>query len=311
MSQAEGVRVFAPVLGGRMAGRDPLRGWRGSLIEQASRARGICFHAPHRGAPTQWRTIRMLQYALKELIRRRSRSLLLLFGLIVVLPCSRPLSLSHGDAQRGAPALPIGQCRSRWFRRSWRRALRSGKTRREAGGIPGRRSRRSASCRGWRLATGVLELWATSGLEETDRAVVTGLVPEDQHRIGARQAGRGLLPAGRPRDRRAISERGRRSCLSRRETVCQKHGLGARRAGDPWAASRSPSSARWRPRRERASRQARSTSPGKGAGFAGRGDGQRHHDSCEKIRRRQSDRARAPADHPRGHRPGREAGGDE
>ncbi|HHX40449.1 MAG TPA: FtsX-like permease family protein [Armatimonadetes bacterium] len=169
----------------------------------------------------------MLQYALKELIRRRSRSLLLLFGLVV---CTALLaaSLSISQAMRNAARQPFQSANADLVVQKelatcpFALVKHAGKL----GGIPWSAVEEIRKLPGVEIATGVLELWATSGPEETDRAVVTGLVPEDQHRIGPVKRGEDCCNlADHEVGGRYLNEEDDHACLVEKP-YAEKHGLG-------------------------------------------------------------------------------------
>lgn len=127
----------------------------------------------------------MLGFALKELTRRKSRSLLSIFGIVV---CTALLTsvLCISQAMRNAARQPFESANADLVAQRelaecpFALVKHAGKL----GGIPVASIEKIRELRGVEVATGVLELWAVSGRDEKDRTVVTGVEPEYQKQIG-------------------------------------------------------------------------------------------------------------------------------
>lgn len=132
----------------------------------------------------------MLQYALKELTRRKSRSLLVIFGIMV---CTALLAaaLCISQAMRNAASQPFQSANAdivvqrELAECPFSLVKHAGKL----GGIPAKTVDQIRKLPGVEMAAGVLELWVVSGPDEKDRTVITGLDPEYQHKIGPTKQG--------------------------------------------------------------------------------------------------------------------------
>lgn len=127
----------------------------------------------------------MWRYALKELTRRKSRSLLSLFGIVVSIAMLTSV-LCIAQAMQNAAQQPFESANADLVAQReltecpFELVKHAGKL----GGIPLRSVEKIRNLPGVDLATGVLELWAVSGRDEKDRTVVTGVEPEYQRAIG-------------------------------------------------------------------------------------------------------------------------------
>lgn len=127
----------------------------------------------------------MLRYALKELTRRKSRSLLAVFGIVV---CTTLLSsvLCISQAMRNAARQPFESANADLVAQRelsecpFALVKHAGKL----GGIPSDSVEKIRDLPNVEVASGVLELWAVSGRDEKDRTVVTGIEAEYQKKIG-------------------------------------------------------------------------------------------------------------------------------
>ena len=223
----------SPGSGGRMAGRTVVS------VAVAHRA-GIARpwdrpHAPYRGAPHAGDRSECFSM-LKELIRRRSRSRY--FSLAwSCTACSRPRSPSRRRCATRRASRSIGQCRSGGAEGAGHLSLRVVKHAGKLGGIPGRRSRSETPVE---IATGVLELWATS-VRGMDRRSHRSR-PEDQHRTGPSWERDCCNLADHEVGGRYLNEE-TITPVSSRNRMPKSTGWGW--AGrSPWGASRSPWSAR-------------------------------------------------------------------
>ena len=169
----------------------------------------------------------MLRHALKELTRRKSRSLLSVFG-IAVSSALLASALCVSQAMRNAAQQPfqaagadmvvqreLAEC-------PFALVKHAGKL----GGIPESAVAKIKGLPGVEQAAGVLELWATSGSDEKERTVVTGIVPADQYKIGPTRQGSDCCTL-------TDHKQGGRFLLSGDDHTClveqpyaEKHGLG-------------------------------------------------------------------------------------
>jgi putative ABC transport system permease protein len=129
--------------------------------------------------------IHVLRYAIKELTRRKSRSLLTIFGIVV---CTALLSsvLCISRAMRNAARQPFESANADLVvqRELAECPFALVKHAGKLGGIPVQDIEKIRSLPGVEVATGVLELWSVSGRDEKDRTVVTGVEPQYQKQIG-------------------------------------------------------------------------------------------------------------------------------
>ena len=132
----------------------------------------------------------MLQYALKELTRRKSRSLLVIFGIVI---CTALLAsaLCISQAMRNAASQPFQSANADIIiqRELAECPFALVKHAGKLGAIPEESIQQICELPGVDMAAGVLELWVTSGPDETDRAVVTGVDPDYQHKLGPTKQG--------------------------------------------------------------------------------------------------------------------------
>lgn len=132
----------------------------------------------------------MLQYALKELTRRKSRSLLVIFGIVI---CTALLAsaLCISQAMRNAASQPFQSANADIIiqRELAECPFALVKHAGKLGAIPEQSIQQIRELPGVDMAAGVLELWVTSGPDETDRAVVTGVDPDYQHKLGPTKQG--------------------------------------------------------------------------------------------------------------------------
>jgi len=168
----------------------------------------------------------MWRFALKELTRRKSRSLLAFLGIAACTALlSSVLCLSH--ALQNAARQPfqtanadlvvqreLAECPFALVKHAGR-----------LGGIP---ERLVEQIRGWQeieVATGVLELWAISGKNEKDRTVVTGIEPAYQKQIGPlMQQGRCCTLTDHHQGGRYLRFNDTHSCLVEKP-YADRHGL--------------------------------------------------------------------------------------
>jgi len=168
----------------------------------------------------------MLRFALRELTRRKSRSLLAIFGIVV---CTALLSsvLCLAQAMRNAARQPFDAANADFVaqRELAECPFALVKHAGTLGGIPTKTIARIRSLKEVEVAAGVLELWAVSGRDEKDRTVVTGIEPEYQKQIGPlMQSGKCCTLTDHQRGGRYLGFADTQSCLLEKP-YADRHGL--------------------------------------------------------------------------------------